>query len=48
LRITPPELAQAVLLEQLNWRLPQQPPPRVYAQDLPPTGPEVAAPSPVA
>jgi hypothetical protein len=35
-RITQPEPVQAVLLEQLNWRLPQQPPPRAYAKDLPP------------
>ena len=42
-RITQPEPAQAVLLAQLKWRLPQQPPPRVYAQDLPPVGPELAA-----
>ena len=35
-RITQPEPAQALLLAQLNWSLPQQPPPRVYAQDLPP------------
>lgn len=35
-RITQPEPAQAVLLEQLRWRLPQQPPPRVYARDVPP------------
>ena len=42
-RITQPEPAQAVLLAQLKWRLPQQPPPRVYAQDLPPAGPELAA-----
>lgn len=42
-RLTQPEPAQAVLLEQLNWRLPQQPPPRVYAQDLPPDGPALAA-----
>jgi len=33
-RITQPELAQ------LNWSPPQQAPPRVYAQDLPPTGSE--------
>jgi transposase len=35
-RITQPEAAQAVLLAQLEWQLPQQPPPRVQAQDLPP------------
>jgi hypothetical protein len=28
-RINQPEPAQAVLLAQLNWSLPQQPPPRV-------------------
>jgi len=47
-RITQPEPAQAVLLAQLNWSLPQQPPPRVYAQDLPPSGPEVTGPAPAA
>jgi hypothetical protein len=41
-RITQPEPAQAVLLAQLNWSLPQQAPPRVYAIDLPPTDPQVA------
>jgi transposase len=44
-RITQPEPAQAVLLAQLNWSLPQQPPPRVYAKDLPPTGPKITVPS---
>jgi Transposase DDE domain len=44
-RITQPEPAQALLLEQLNWSLPQQPPPRVYAQDLLPSGQKVTAPS---
>ena len=44
-RLTQPEPAQAVLLAQLNWNLPQQPPPRVYAQDLPPAGPEPTGPS---
>jgi len=44
-RLTQPEPAQAALLAQLNWRLPQQPPLRVYAKDLPPTGPEVPVPS---
>ena len=43
-RITQPEPAQALLLEQLDWSLPQQPPPRVYAQDLPLAGPELAVP----
>jgi hypothetical protein len=41
-RITQPEPAQAVLLAQLNWTLPQQPPPRVYAQDLSPSPPAIA------
>jgi len=31
-RITQPELEQKVLLAQLGWKLPEQPPPRVYAQ----------------
>ena len=44
-RITQPEPAQAVLLAQRNWRLPQQPPPRVYAKDLSPTKPQVTSPS---
>jgi hypothetical protein len=39
--ITQPEPAQAVVPAQLNWSLPQQPPPRVYAKNLPTTGPEV-------
>jgi hypothetical protein len=43
-RITQPEPAQAVLLAQLNWSLPQQPPPRVYAKDLPSAQPEIALP----
>jgi hypothetical protein len=43
-RITQPVPAQAVLLAQLNWSLPQQPPPRVYAREMPPTGPEIAVP----
>lgn len=41
-RITQPEPAQALLLAQLNWALPQQPPPRVYAGNLPPEGPTLA------
>ena len=36
-RITQPEPAQAVLLEQLKWTLPQQPPPRVHARQVPTT-----------
>ena len=31
-RITQPELGQKVLMEHLGWKLPEQPPPRVYAQ----------------
>ena len=34
-RITQPEAAQAVLLTQLKWTLPQQPPPRVHARQVP-------------
>ena len=44
-RITQPEPTQAVLLAQLNWSLPQQSPPRVFARDLPPSGPQIALPS---
>jgi hypothetical protein len=29
-RITQPETAQQVLLHQLGWQLPEQPPPRIY------------------
>jgi hypothetical protein len=29
-RITHPEPAQAALINQLGWQLPQQPPPRIY------------------
>jgi transposase len=34
-RITQPEPAQAVLLAQLGWRLPDQPPPRIYTEQVP-------------
>lgn len=34
-RITQPEPAQRLLLAQLNWQLPEQPPPRIYGKDLP-------------
>jgi len=34
-RITQPEAAQALLLHQLVWHLPQQPPPRIYKDQLP-------------
>ena len=47
-RITQPAPAQALLLAQRNRRLPQQPPPRVSAKDLPQTAPEVTVSSPAA
>ena len=34
-RITQPETAQAVLLHQLDWQLPEQPPPRIYQNQMP-------------
>jgi len=34
-RITQPEAAQALLLHQLVWQLPQQPPPRIYKDQVP-------------
>jgi len=34
-RITQPEPAQAVLLQRLGWRLPDQPPPRIYREQVP-------------
>ncbi len=37
-RITVPEREQAVFLDQLGWTLPEQPPPRIRAQQLPPPG----------
>jgi transposase len=41
-RITQPESVQALLLQQLSWQLPQQPPPRIYSKDLPqPRSPEL-------
>ena len=33
-RITQPEPVQTLLLEQLNWHLPDQPPPRIYAHQV--------------
>lgn len=33
-RITQPEFAQAALLDQLGWRLPDQPPPKIYAKQV--------------
>jgi hypothetical protein len=42
--ITQPEPAQVLVLAQLNRSLPQQPPSRVYAQDLSPAGRQVALP----
>lgn len=47
-RLTQPDPAQAMLREQLHWSLPQQPPPRVDARNLPPSGPEFTGPSPTA
>ena len=32
--VTQPEAAQAALIHQLNWPLPQQPPPRIYKADF--------------
>ena len=43
-RITQPEPVQALLLQQLNWQLPQQPPPRIYAKDLPPPSAPILTP----
>jgi hypothetical protein len=34
-RITQPDAAQAVLLDQLGWHLPEQPPPKIYASQVP-------------
>jgi transposase len=34
-RITQPEPAQAILLHQLGWTLPEQPPPRIYQDQVP-------------
>jgi transposase len=34
-RITQPEPAQAILLQQLNWTLPEQPPPKIYEHQVP-------------
>jgi transposase len=34
-RITQPESAQAILLHQLGWNLPEQPPPKIYKQQVP-------------
>lgn len=34
-RITQPEPAQALLLHQLGWSLPEQPPPRIYQDQVP-------------
>ncbi len=39
-RITQPEPAQAALLARLGWTLPAQPPPRIYARDVPAGCPE--------
>jgi transposase len=34
-RITQPEPAQALLLHRLGWQLPQQPPPKIYKDQVP-------------
>jgi hypothetical protein len=34
-RITQPEPAQAILLQQLGWSLPEQPPPKIYKEQVP-------------
>jgi transposase len=34
-RITQPEPAQAILLQQLGWDLPEQPPPKIYKDQVP-------------
>jgi len=34
-RITQPETAQQVLLHQLGWQLPEQPPPKIYQHQVP-------------
>jgi transposase len=34
-RITQPEAAQAILLHQLGWSIPEQPPPRIYKDQVP-------------
>jgi transposase len=34
-RITEPETEQAVVLHQLGWALPQQPPPKIYPKSVP-------------
>jgi len=35
LRITEPDAAQAALLHQLGWHLPDQPPPKIYQHQIP-------------
>lgn len=34
-RVTQPEPSQAMLLHQMDWSLPEQPPPRIYKEQLP-------------
>lgn len=34
-RITQPETAQALLLHQMGWSLPEQPPPKIYSGQVP-------------
>ncbi len=33
-RITQPEAAQAMIMHQMNWSLPEQPPPRIYQDQI--------------
>lgn len=34
-RITEPEMEQALILHRLGWQLPKQPPPKIFAKDVP-------------
>jgi transposase len=34
-RITQPESAQAILLQQMGWSMPEQPPPKIYKNQVP-------------
>jgi len=34
-RITQPEPAQAILLQQMGWNMPEQPPPKIYKSQVP-------------
>ena len=44
-RITQPEAAQVMLLHQMGWSLPSQPPPRIHAGQVPPEGKAVELPA---